>query len=123
MCAVEVGERVNPRWVQLRESRELAAAERPAGQIDGVKAQAVEELPQVLRERVGVVGRPGFGAAVASPRVGDHAPPIPEGRGEVVKVVRGVSEPVDQHQGLAGSTPVEIVEPHPVDGDEVARVG
>jgi hypothetical protein len=121
--AVEIDERANARGMELREPRELAAAERPAGHVDGRETQAVEELPQVLRQRVGIVGRPDFGAAVAPPRVGDHTPPVPEGGREVVEVVRGITEPVDEHQRLARPTPVEIVEPHPVDGDEVARVG
>lgn len=43
-------------------------------------------------------------------------------RGEVIKNVRAISQPVQKEQGLAFAAPIQIVQPHAVDAHESSFV-
>jgi hypothetical protein len=85
---VQVRERPNARGIELGESCDLATAERPAGQMDRVPFEVVEELPEILRQRLRIIRRPPFGTSVTPPGIRNHPVAVTEGGREVIKAVR-----------------------------------
>src|SRR5262249_8296031 len=117
-----VGEGQNSRRIEFREAYDLATAERPAGQMGGPELEPVEELPEVLRQRVRIIRRLALGASVTSARIGEHPMAIGEPRREVVIAMRRIPETMEEDHRLARPAPVQIMKTDSVDNREMACV-
>ena len=56
--------------------------------MDRVHFEVVDELPEILRQRLRIIRRPPFGTSVTTPGIHNHPVAVAEGGREVIKAVR-----------------------------------
>src|SRR5436190_10318505 len=100
-----------------RKAGQLVSGERVASENDPLNFQGVEELPNVLDQRSGVVaGLCGFRFAVAAPGESEHAKLVGEPGCEVVIKMRRAAHSMQKQKGVSRAAPIQIMELHVVDG-------
>src|SRR2546423_14526619 len=94
------------------EPGQFVSRERVASENDTLNFQPVEELPNVLDQRSGIVaGLWDFRFAVAAPGESEHAKLVGEPGSKLVINMRGVTHPMQKQKGLSRAAPIQIVKP------------